>query len=73
MIGRALLEWNSSVGIPLDAWYIVIMAMVYCAGCNQISFDGDSLHCDAEGNASCGGRRLGIGEGGQELPVFVKG
>jgi len=74
MIGRALLEWNSSVGIPLDAWTTVISARVYCAGCNRIrSFDGDCLHRDAEGNAYCGGRRLGIGEGDEEHPVFGKG
>jgi hypothetical protein len=74
MIGRALLEWNSSAGIPLDAWHTVITAMVYCAGCNRIrSFDGDCLHRDAEGNAYCGGRRLGIGEGDREFPIFGKG
>jgi len=74
MIGRALLEWNSCVGIPLDAWTTLITAIVYCAGCNRIrSFDGDCLHRDADGKAYCGGRRLGIGEGDQELPVFGKG
>jgi hypothetical protein len=74
MIGRALLEWNSCVGIPLDAWNTVITAMVYCAGCNRIrSFDGDCLHRDAEGNALCGGRRLGIREAEQPPPVFGKG
>ena len=74
MIGRALLEWNSSVGIPLDAWTTVISARVYCAGCDRIrSFDGDCLHRDAEGNPSCGGRRLGISEGDEEYPIFGKG
>ena len=74
MIGRVLLEWNSCVGIPLDAWNTVITAMVYCAGCNRIrSFDRDCLHRDAKGNAYCGGRRLGILEGDQEPPVFGKG
>ena len=74
MIGRALLEWNSCIGIPLDAWYTVISAIIYCAGCNRIwFFDGDYLHCDAEGNALCGGHHLGIREGDHEVPVFGKG
>ena len=75
MIGRALQEWNSLIGIPLDAWYTVITAMVFCAGCNCVrSFDGDCLHRDAEGNPSCGGRRLGLGEGDDSgPPIFGKG
>ena len=74
MIGRALLEWNSSVGIPLDAWYTVLMARVYCSGCNCVrSFNGDYLHCDVDGKPYCGGHQLGLREGDEELPVFGKG
>ena len=74
MIGRALLEWNSDVGIPLDAWYTVVTARVYCTGCNRVrSFDGDCLHRDAEGKLYCSGRQLGLREGEEEPPVFGKG
>jgi hypothetical protein len=74
MIGRALQEWNSPIGIPLDAWYTVITAMVFCAGCNRVrSFDGDCLHRDADGKPECGGRRLGLREGDEEPPIFGKG
>jgi hypothetical protein len=74
MIGRALLEWNSDIGIPLDAWATVITARVYCAGCNRVrSFDGDCLHRDVTGKPDCGGRCLGRLEGEEEPPVFGKG
>lgn len=74
MIGRALLEWNSTVGIPVDAWHTIVTAYVYCAGCNRIrSFDGDCVHRDAHGYPACGGRCLGLGEGEEDLPVFGKG
>lgn len=47
MIGRALLEWNSVVGIPLDAWYTLSTATVFCSGCGYVrSFDGDCAHRD---------------------------
>ncbi|KZP03200.1 hypothetical protein FIBSPDRAFT_969220 [Athelia psychrophila] len=71
MIGRALIEWNSRVGIPLDAWVTVSSARVYCATCNRVrSFDGDSLHRDADGTPRCGGKRLGWDEGKEERPVW---
>ena len=71
VISCTLLEWNSSVAIPLDTWNTVITAMVYCAGCNHIcSFDRDCLHCDAGGTALCSGHHLGIREVNQ--PVINK-
>lgn len=73
MIGRALLEWNSSIGIPTDAWHVVATSWVYCGGCQLIrSFDGDCLHRDVDGKPFCGGPRLGLGEVA-ERPVFGKG
>lgn len=71
MIGRALIEWNSHVGVPLDAWVTVSSARVYCAKCDRVrSFDGDSLHRNADGNPRCGGKRLGWDEGDEERPVW---
>lgn len=59
MIARALLEWNSRVGIPQDAWDTVASARVRCRGCNLVrSFDGDCVHRDADGLPSCGGPPL---------------
>lgn len=56
MIGRACLEWNSPVGVPLDAWRTVATAIVYCVGCDRVrSFDGDCAHRDIKGKPFCGG------------------
>ena len=74
MISRALFKWNSDIGIPLDTWYTVLTARVYCTGCNRVySFDGDCMHCDITGKPYCGGRRLGLLEGDEEPLVFAKG
>ncbi|KAF7969702.1 hypothetical protein HWV62_26156 [Athelia sp. TMB] len=68
-VGRALLEWNSSVGISMDAWKTITTAYVHCDGCNRFrSFDGDCLHRDVQGFPSCGGRALGFFEAA-EKPV----
>ena len=73
MIGRALLEWNSPVGIPLDAWTTISTAWVYCTGCQRIrSFDGDCFHRNHMGEPYCGGPALGRDEIIKE-PVFGKG
>jgi hypothetical protein len=63
MIGCALREWNSSLGIPAEAWFTIITAYVHCSGCNRVrSFDGDSMHRDSiNGIGSCGGRPLAFG------------
>ncbi|KAF7981506.1 hypothetical protein HWV62_33063 [Athelia sp. TMB] len=56
MITRALLEWNSRIGIPQDAWDTVATARVQCHGCNRVrSFDGDAMHRDVHGLPLCGG------------------
>jgi hypothetical protein len=55
MIGRALLEWNSVVGIPLDAWYTLSTTVAFCSGCGYVrSFDGDCAHRDSvSGTPAC--------------------
>ncbi|KZP04120.1 hypothetical protein FIBSPDRAFT_904510 [Athelia psychrophila] len=55
MIGRALLEWNSTQGISADAWRTITTAYVICNGpCQKIqSFDSDCLHRDADGTPDC--------------------
>lgn len=75
MIGRALLEWNSRIGVSVEAWFTVITAFVHCTGCDRVrSFDGDCLHRNADGKPFCGGRRLGLGEEeDNEPPIFGKG
>ncbi|KZP05962.1 hypothetical protein FIBSPDRAFT_903135 [Athelia psychrophila] len=55
MIGRALLEWNSTEGISANAWRTITTAYVICNGpCRKVrSFDGDCLHRDANGTPDC--------------------
>lgn len=55
MIGRALLEWNSTQGISANAWRTITTAYIVCNGpCRKVrSFDGDCLHRDAEGIPNC--------------------
>lgn len=55
MIGRALLEWNSTKGVSADTWRTITTAYVPCEGrCQRIrSFDGDCLHRDAERTPNC--------------------
>jgi hypothetical protein len=44
-IGRALMEWNSRVGVPYLVWHTISTARVYCPGCDRVrSFDGDLDH-----------------------------
>ena len=51
-IGRALIEWNSSIGIPFMVWHMVSTARVYCPGCDLVrSFEGDLDH---RKKGSCG-------------------
>lgn len=72
MIGRAFLEWNSSVGISMDAWTTITTAYVHCDGCNQFcSFDGDNLHRDRNGFPYCGGRALGLHESAEQPVIFT--
>lgn len=74
MIGRALLEWNSRIGVSVEAWHTVATAFVHCTGCNRVrSFDGDCLHRDGDGRPFCGGPRLGLGEDVNDEPVAGKG
>ncbi|KAF7965064.1 hypothetical protein HWV62_700 [Athelia sp. TMB] len=72
-VGRALLEWNSSIGISMDTWKTVATAYVHCGGCNRFrSFDGDCLHRDVNGVPFCGaGRVLGLDESAEE-PVYFE-
>jgi len=54
MIGHVLLEWNSPLGIMLDAWHVLVMAKVICIGCQKVrSFDGDCGHWDGAGEPKC--------------------
>ncbi|KZP03617.1 hypothetical protein FIBSPDRAFT_968840 [Athelia psychrophila] len=74
MIARALLEWNSRVGIPQDAWDTVASARVLCRGCNLVrSFDGDCVHRDADGLPSCGGPPLDGGDDDDEAAAHGPG
>ncbi|KAF7969699.1 hypothetical protein HWV62_26150 [Athelia sp. TMB] len=60
MIGRALIEWNSIVGIPLDAWMTVRSAQTFCLTCDRTrSFDGHAAHLDGNGNCKLGGKGKG--------------
>ncbi|KAF7975390.1 hypothetical protein HWV62_9603 [Athelia sp. TMB] len=50
MIGRALIEWNSIIGIPPDAWATVRTAQKYCVDCERTrTFDGDAAHRNNHG------------------------
>lgn len=56
MVGRAVLEWNSRIGVPLDAWRTIISVMVFCVGCKRVrSCDGNSAHLDIHGQPLCRG------------------
>jgi hypothetical protein len=42
---RAFDEWNSRAGIPLDVFYSIITATVYCSSCERNrSLAGDRAH-----------------------------
>lgn len=77
MIGRAFLEWNSSVGVPKDVWYIIATARVFChGGCLKVrSFDGDCAHRNHSGEPLC--KVLDISDNNSdaenEVPVASKG
>jgi hypothetical protein len=44
-IGRALLEWNSHLGVSWTVWHTVSTARVYCPACDLVrSFEGDTDH-----------------------------
>ncbi|KAF7968245.1 hypothetical protein HWV62_31535 [Athelia sp. TMB] len=77
MITRALLEWNSRIGIPQDAWDTVATARVQCRGCDRVrSFDGDAMHRDVDGLPLCGGPPMDgddEDEEEEEAPVYGKG
>lgn len=55
MYGCALLEWNSTQGISAKAWRTITTSYEVCDGpCHKVrSFDGHSLHHDAEGVPNC--------------------
>jgi hypothetical protein len=54
MIGRASMEWNSSVGVSIDAWHILATAQVACDICKKVrSLDGDCAHRSPVGKPSC--------------------
>ncbi|KAF8055004.1 hypothetical protein FPV67DRAFT_1750631 [Lyophyllum atratum] len=58
-IGKALLEWNSPIGVPKDVWALAMTSCVYCQTCKLIrTFDGDRGH--RNGADDC----LDIGERG---------
>lgn len=72
MIGRAFLEWNSSVGISMDAWTTITTAYIHCDGCNRFrSFDGDNLHRDRNGLPYCGGRTLDLHDSTKQPVIFT--
>ena len=55
------LEWNSPIGVPLDAWWTIVSMMVFCVGCKRVhSHDGHSAHLNIHGQPVC---RLPINEG----------
>jgi hypothetical protein len=54
MVGRAYLEWNSDVGVTVEAWKVLSTAEVVCGGCNKVrSLDGDCAHRDDAGRPLC--------------------
>jgi len=54
MVGRAFLEWNSDVGVSVDAWRILSTSGVACDGCERVrSMDGDCAHRDDTGEPTC--------------------
>ncbi|KDQ62459.1 hypothetical protein JAAARDRAFT_44818 [Jaapia argillacea MUCL 33604] len=59
MIGRAIREWNSPKGIPVDSWTFVYTSTVTCCSCWKMrTFDGDEAHRDANGAPKCIGQEL---------------
>ena len=61
VVGRGFLEWNSPIGVPLNAWRTIVSMMVFCVGCKRVcSHDGHSAHLDIHGRPVC---RLPIDEG----------
>ena len=54
MVGRGFLEWNSLVGITVEAWRVLSTAEVVCEGCRMVrSLDGDCAHRDNTGKPLC--------------------
>ncbi|KAJ7835327.1 hypothetical protein B0H14DRAFT_2590320 [Mycena olivaceomarginata] len=49
LIGTALLQWNSHLGIPTDVWITASTAVVHCTLCDLThSFPAHVLHLDGE-------------------------
>jgi hypothetical protein len=55
MIGRAFLEWNSTIGVTVEAWRVLSTSQVVCSGvCKKVhSLDGDCAHRDNRGRPLC--------------------
>ena len=65
MVGHGFLEWNSPIGVPLNAWRTIVSMTVFCVGCKRVcSCDGHSAHLDIHGQPLCG---LPINEGELEI------
>ena len=55
VVGCGFLEWNSPIGVPLDAWWTIVSMVVFCVGCKRIhSHDGHSAHLNIHGQPLCG-------------------
>ena len=65
VVGCGFLEWNSPIGVPLNAWWTIVLMMVFCVGCKRAhSCDGHSAHLNIHGQPPC---RLPINKGELEI------
>jgi hypothetical protein len=69
------MEWNSSVGVSVDAWHILATAQVACDICEKVrSLDGDCAHRSPVGRPSCMVIDAGDGDDEHEsVPIVDEG